>query len=572
MTSDAQRGGAVRGRRREVGLQHGGCGTGGGYGDGLARSGQSWRWWRSLSLGAVGSSAGTEPRRPAGASTFRLLGRRQQRHSGTFSYLDDVPFKIGDKFKTPAKVGLPIGFSLPDCLQVVREVQYDFSLEKKTIEWAEEIKKIEEAEREAECKIAEAEAKVNSKSGPEGDSKMSFSKTHSTATMPPPINPILASLQHNSILTPTRVSSSATKQKVLSPPHIKADFNLADFECEEDPFDNLELKTIDEKEELRNILVGTTGPIMAQLLDNNLPRGGSGSVLQDEEVLASLERATLDFKPLHKPNGFITLPQLGNCEKMSLSSKVSLPPIPAVSNIKSLSFPKLDSDDSNQKTAKLASTFHSTSCLRNGTFQNSLKPSTQSSASELNGHHTLGLSALNLDSGTEMPALTSSQMPSLSVLSVCTDESSPPNTGPTVTPASFSVSQVPNMPSCPQAYSELQMLSPSERQCVETVVNMGYSYECVLRAMKKKGENIEQILDYLFAHGQLCEKGFDPLLVEEALEMHQCSEEKMMEFLQLMSKFKEMGFELKDIKEVLLLHNNDQDNALEDLMARAGAS
>ncbi|EPY82745.1 ubiquitin-associated protein 1 isoform X1 [Camelus dromedarius] len=495
---------------------------------------------------------------------------------GTFSYLDDVPFKIGDKFKTPAKVGLPIGFSLPDCLQVVREVQYDFSLEKKTIEWAEDIKKIQETQREAERKAEEAEAKVNSKSGPEGDSKMSFSKTHCTAAMPPPINPILASLQHNSILTPTRVSSSATKQKVLSPPHTKADFNPADFECEEDPFDNLELKTIDEKEELRNILVGTTRPIVAQLLDSNLPRGGSGSVLQDEEVLASLERATLDFKPLHKPNGFITLPQLGNCEKMSLSSKVSLPPIPAVSNIKSLSFPKLDSDDSSQKTAKMASTFHSTSCLRSGTFRNPLKPSTQSSASELNGYHTLGLSALNLDSGTEVPTLTPSdlisQMPSLSVLSVSTEESSPPNTGPTVTPPNFSKSQVPNTPSCPQAYSELQTLSPSERQCVETVVNMGYSYECVLRAMKKKGENIEQILDYLFAHGQLCEKGFDPLLVEEALEMHQCSEEKMMEFLQLMSKFKEMGFELKDIKEALLLHNNDQDNALEDLMARAGAS
>ncbi|XP_023618187.1 ubiquitin-associated protein 1 isoform X4 [Myotis lucifugus] len=475
---------------------------------------------------------------------------------------------------------------------------YDFSLERKTIEWAEDIKKIHEAQREAERKAEEAEAKVNSKSGPEGDNKMSFSKTHSTATMPPPINPILATLQHNSILTPTRYSSTM-KQKVLSPPHTKADFNPADFECEEDPFDNLELKTIDEKEELRNILVGTTGPIMAQLLDSNLPRGGSGSVLQDEEVLASLERATLDFKPLHKPNGFITLPQLGNCEKMSLSSKVSLPPIPAVSNIKSLSFPKLDSDDSNQKTAKLASTFHSTSCLRNGTFQNSLKPSTQSSASELSGHQSLGLSTLNLDSGTEVPALTPSDMisqtPSLSVLSVCTEESSPPNTGSTLelpycssflfrmsgpqpgpfsqaTPPKFSMSQVPNTPSCPQAYSELQTLSPSERQCVETVVNMGYSYECVLRAMKKKGENIEQILDYLFVHGQLCEKGFDPLLVEEALEMHQCSEEKMLEFLQLMSKFKEMGFELKDIKEVLLLHNNDQDNALEDLMARAGAS
>ncbi|XP_055434825.1 ubiquitin-associated protein 1 isoform X4 [Bubalus kerabau] len=350
---------------------------------------------------------------------------------GTFSYLDDVPFKIGDKFKTPAKVGLPIGFSLPDCLQVVREVQYDFSLEKKTIEWAEDIKKIQEAQWEAERKAEEAEATVNSKSGPEGDSKMSFSKTHGAAAMPPPINPILASLQHNSILTPTRVSSSVTKQKVLSPPHTKADFNPADFECEEDPFDNLELKTIDEKEELRNILVGTSGPIMAQLLDSNLPRGGSGSVLQEEEVLASLERATLDFKPLHKPNGFVTLPQLGNCEKMSLSSKVSLPPIPAVSNIKSLSFPKLDSDDSSQKTPKMASTFHSTSCLRSGTFWNFLKPSTQSSASELNGHPTLGLSALNLDSGTEVPTLTPPQTPSLSVLSVCTEESAPPNTRPT---------------------------------------------------------------------------------------------------------------------------------------------
>ena len=82
MTSDAERGGAVRGRRREAGLQHGGCGTGGGYGDGLAWGGQSWRWWRSLSLGAVRSSAGTEPGRPVGGSTFRLLGRQRRRRSG----------------------------------------------------------------------------------------------------------------------------------------------------------------------------------------------------------------------------------------------------------------------------------------------------------------------------------------------------------------------------------------------------------------------------------------------------------------------------------------------------------
>ncbi|NXB77246.1 UBAP1 protein, partial [Donacobius atricapilla] len=496
---------------------------------------------------------------------------------GPFSYLDDVPFKIGDKFKVPAKVGLPIGFSLPDSSQLVREARYDFSLERKTIEWAEDIKKIQAAQREAECKAEEALA--NSKAAPEDHTKMGFSEGPCPEAMPPPINPILASLQHNNILTPTPANTSSVKQKVLSPPHPKADFNPADFECEEDPFDKLELKTINDKEELKNILeihVGTTGPIAAQLLDNILPKVESESVLQDEKVLTSIERATLDFKPLHKPNGFITLPQLGNCEKMSLSSKMSLSPITSVSNIKSLSFPKLDSDESDQKSSKLTSTFHSTTCLRNGTLLSSLQTCAQSKTSELNGHHMVGLSALNEDSGRETLS-PSSRLSSLAISTVCTEEESSQSTLTTVTHQNLAVSKVPNNTSCTKWLGSLaaelqQGLSPSERHCVETVVNMGYSPENVLKAMKKKGQNIDQVLDYLFAHGQLCEKGFDPLLVEAALEMHQCSEEKITELLQLMSQFKEMGFELKDIKEVLLLHNNDQQKALEDLMARAGAS
>ncbi|XP_027763223.1 ubiquitin-associated protein 1-like [Empidonax traillii] len=495
---------------------------------------------------------------------------------GPFSYLDDVPFKIGDKFKTPAEVGLPIGFSLPDSSKLVREAQYDFSLERKTIKWAEDIKKIETAQREAEHKAEEVLA--NSKAVPEDITKLGFSEGPCPKVMPPPINPILASLQHNNILTPTPANSSAVKQKVLSPPHPKADFNPADFECEEDPFDKLELKTINDKEELKNILeihVGTTGPIVAQLLDNTLPKGES--VLQDEKVLTSIERATLDFKPLHKPNGFITLPQLGNCEKMSLSTKVSLSPITSVSNIKSLSFPKLDSDESDQKSSKLMSTFHNTTCLCNGALLSSLQTCTESKANELNGHHLVGLSALKEDSGMETSTLSSSsRLPSLAASTVCTEEPSQ-STATMVTHQNFPVSKVPNNTNCTKRSGgpapELQQaLSASERQCVETVVNMGYAPEDVLKAMKKKGQNIDQVLDYLFVHGQLCEKGFDPLLVEAALEMHQRSEEKITELLQLMSQFKEMGFELKDIKEVLLLHNNDQQNALEDLMARAGAS
>jgi len=108
-----------------------------------------------------------------------------------------------------------------------------------------------------------------------------------------------------------------------------------------------------------------------------------------------------------------------------------------------------------------------------------------------------------------------------------------------------------------------------------------------------------QVLDYLFVYGRLCERGFAAPAVEECLELNPSSEEKVgaasrlqinsscsscllssshplilqaLQFLELMSRFGEMGFQRDAIKEVLLVHNNDQDKALEDLMARAAAS
>lgn len=42
---------------------------------------------------------------------------------GPVSYLDDVPFKLNDKFRCPSKVGLPIGFCLSDCNTVLSDLQ-----------------------------------------------------------------------------------------------------------------------------------------------------------------------------------------------------------------------------------------------------------------------------------------------------------------------------------------------------------------------------------------------------------------------------------------------------------------
>lgn len=43
--------------------------------------------------------------------------------AGSISYFDDVPFKINDKFRCPAKVGLPVGFCPPDCVSLLMDTQ-----------------------------------------------------------------------------------------------------------------------------------------------------------------------------------------------------------------------------------------------------------------------------------------------------------------------------------------------------------------------------------------------------------------------------------------------------------------
>uniref|UniRef100_A0A3Q2YAK9 Ubiquitin-associated protein 1 n=1 Tax=Hippocampus comes TaxID=109280 RepID=A0A3Q2YAK9_HIPCM len=285
-------------------------------------------------------------------ATRRSLSDAQ--NNGPISYLDDVPFKVNERFRCPAKVGLPVGFCLPDCTSLLVDSQYDFSLEKLSVRWGAELAEARAAEARAKEAAAKQEAENRESVSQSEDVNGAGGKKAPSAVEdhdppPPAMNPILAGLSHDAILTP------------------------------------------------------------------------------------------------------LPAPSLG---------------------------------------------------------PRKIQPST------------------------------------------------PQSHGSAVLPCG----------------GALLSMTPGERQCVETLVGMGYSYEGVLRAMQRQGQNVEQVLDYLFVHGRLCERGFDAGAVEECLELYQCSEEKALQFLELMSRFGEMGFEREAIKEVLLVHNNDQDKALEDLMARATAS
>ncbi|XP_034018498.1 ubiquitin-associated protein 1-like [Thalassophryne amazonica] len=116
----------------------------------------------------------------------------------------------------------------------------------------------------------------------------------------------------------------------------------------------------------------------------------------------------------------------------------------------------------------------------------------------------------------------------------------------------------------------LSALSPEERELLGVITARGYPLHTAIIALQKMGRQTpEQILSYLVACEHLCQRGYDVVQVEEALEMFQNSETKAEEFLHLVSQFNEMGFQQNTIKEVLLVHGNHRERALEELMMRA---
>ncbi|XP_068576290.1 ubiquitin-associated protein 1 [Cebidichthys violaceus] len=451
-------------------------------------------------------------------------------NNGPISYLDAVPFKINDKFRCPAKVGLPVGFCLPDCDSLLVDSQYDFSLERRSVCWGVELAEARAAEARAEEAAAakqEAESRECSAQTQDmdaGGGKKPRSAAEDQDLLPPALNPVLAGLSHNAILTPLPAPSLGPRKVLPSTPQLHS-LNLADFEREEDPFDKLELKTLDDREELRNILQSQPQPqppppSVSPPEVSHMSRGNSPSPPSINTSLAA--------KPgfSHKPNGLIALLDM---DRVGHPGRTGFETDDRPCNIRSLTFPKL-SDSGDPEPLRYS----------------------------------------------PLPAPTPAPRQHLT-------NGSPPNTpkahvivAPEPTSHIKSVAPKPANPGSGSAGlpcgGALLSMTPSERQCVETLVGMGYSYEGVLRAMQRQGQNVEQVLDYLFVHGRLCERGFDAIAVEECLEMYQCSEEKALQFLELMSRFGEMGFQRDAIKEVLLVHNNDQDKALEDLMARAAAS
>lgn len=156
-------------------------------------------------------------------------------------YMDNVMVKISEKYKPPPRINLPTSYAQRLTLnQQIQDTipQYEFVLEKAVIE------KMKEWRSARAVMFEQLNERVRSAEPP----KISSIKEAVNTTN---------SLSYSNILTPiplkeTRVNISSSND-FKSPD--KSPFNISDFEADNySPFDNLELKSINDMEELAQVL------------------------------------------------------------------------------------------------------------------------------------------------------------------------------------------------------------------------------------------------------------------------------------------------------------------------------
>ncbi|KOC63832.1 Ubiquitin-associated protein 1 [Habropoda laboriosa] len=158
--------------------------------------------------------------------------------------MDGVHVKIAEAYKPPRKVCLPAAYNnkLPD----VSKLTYDFSLERSVLEKMTEWRNVREANSKAQY------ARL--------DEKRKKEKKEFSPPPPPPlpdtVKPINAPVPETTILTPQPLSPPANDLQ----DHVKTNgLDFADFDNDtSSPFDNMELKTINDMEELAQVLQPTS--------------------------------------------------------------------------------------------------------------------------------------------------------------------------------------------------------------------------------------------------------------------------------------------------------------------------
>lgn len=200
-------------------------------------------------------------------------------HESLESYTDDIKVKISEKYKPPPRINLPMTYA--QRLSLNKQVQdnmpkYEFHLEKTVLENMRQWKtirsqaahdrqeKLENLRMEMKKdELERIEQELEHEQLEEIELKTVIASTNTGAS-----NSIYAgySMKSDNILIPTQVTNNYSNiltpiplqkqenQPQMCKPVDKSPFNISDFENDtSSPFDNMELKSINDMEELAQV-------------------------------------------------------------------------------------------------------------------------------------------------------------------------------------------------------------------------------------------------------------------------------------------------------------------------------
>lgn len=251
----------------------------------------------------------------------------KQGQETTANYIDGLKVKISEKYKPPPRINLVMSYS--QRLSLNKKIQdnmpsYDFTLERKISDKINEYKNVRKLSLDARNsrldKIKEARKKFDE------EHKLELKKTAATAKATTADSSRAQYEKNSNVLIPTQALNSTCSINILTPTvsnrndyinskiKDRSPFNISEFEADtSSPFDNVELKTINDMEELALVLKGE-GKSSSQQYPINYNSTSYSNYTQSNNSIASYSH---NIHPnssytYNKTNGYYCDPHLSN--------------------------------------------------------------------------------------------------------------------------------------------------------------------------------------------------------------------------------------------------------------------
>lgn len=544
-------------------------------------------------------------------ASFQRTFRKSGNHHAEFHSLQGVEVKIGEKFRPPKKVTLPVGWQQKDPSAALSLV-YDFNLEKEVVEKAEALT----ASKQEKTEISSTESQAV--------------KTSVEATSIPATQNSVFSNVGSEILQPVVAPGRGHKKNDSFGGKGKNAFDISDFEGDTStPFELVELQTINDMDELKNVLQPNT--VSTTAIENSSSSCDSKPSIPLANTTAGSVNLPANSLTSSQNNSLVDISGLNVVDSPSAPVR-GLPGhtnVPATNATTEASALLVDIGES--RTSRLATLAPGTIPGNNGLIHSNplpnanlnlesrpvsrgglLPPIGQSFSSsppqQPQGHQSFPIPTHSSAIRNSFPGGIYSfpsgvSPPQRQHLKTEQHESgaqnrqySPPSYVSCVgdqqdqqwnTPSSSDYQNVGGrfpspLPPIGMSYEEPHnkqlasyqsslpdpwpVLNDTEKLFASKFVGMGFPIPRVARAVQRLGTKDKEVIEFLVNVDDLCEnKTYSADSVEVALVFNP-EKAKAVEFLELVKTFKEYGFKEENIHECLRAADNDQEKTLEYLV------